>query len=71
MKDICKATNSIKKSTVGTTAYLRALGESKGLAVEKFRAEVQEELKDQEGDSLLHYIVFMMLKLLLKFRKAI
>ena len=47
--DICKATNSITKSTVETTAYLRALSKSRGLDITEFCRQVQDELKDQEG----------------------
>ena len=53
LADIRKASKSIRKSTVETTAYLRALGKSKGLDIQTFRKEVQEELQNQDG--MLHF----------------
>ena len=45
LDDIRKCTKSVQKSTIETTAYLRALGHSKGLDVGKFRDEVQKEME--------------------------
>ena len=56
--EIRKATKSINKSTVETTAYLRALGESKGLKVENFRKQVEDELQDDQGNYLELYVKF-------------
>ena len=49
LDDIHEATKSISKSSVETTAYLRALSNSKGLDVKKICQEVQDELQEEKS----------------------
>ena len=49
LDDIHEATKCISKSSVETTAYLRALSNSKGLDVKKFCQEVQDELQEEKS----------------------
>ena len=49
LDDMRKCTKSIEKSTIETTAYLRALGESKGLNVAKFREEIKREMENEKN----------------------
>ena len=46
LDDIRKCSKSVEKSTIETTAYLRALGESKGLNIAKYRDEVKREIEN-------------------------
>ena len=44
LEDITKCIHSVGKQSVETTAYLQALGVSKGLNVAKFHEQVQQDL---------------------------
>ena len=44
MKDISQSCKKIEKSSVESTAYFRALGEAKGLNMDKHRIQVEREL---------------------------
>ena len=45
MEDIRKCTESVQKSNIEQTAYFRAWGEKNNLDLEKYRKQVQDELK--------------------------
>ena len=45
MKEMRDCIKKVGKSGIETTAYLHALGESKGLNVDKYRHQVQKELE--------------------------
>ena len=47
MDGICKASDSVEISSVETTAYLRALGDQKGLDMGKYRDQVKKEMRVQ------------------------
>ena len=51
LDDMRKCTKSVEKSTIETTAYLRALGESKGLNVAKFREEIKREMENEKTNN--------------------
>ena len=48
LDDIRKCTKKIAKSSDESTAYFRALGKFKGLDMDKFRKEVQQEQEAEE-----------------------
>ena len=49
LKEISNCSKKIAKSGIETTAYLRALGEAKGLNVDKHHHQVEKEL-NQDGE---------------------
>ena len=51
LKKIDDASLKIGKSSVETTAYLRALGEEKKLNVDKHRKDVEAELEQASKDT--------------------
>ena len=53
MKDLRKCSQKVGKSGVETTAYLRALGEAKGLNVKKHRRQVEKEIDEDVEEGLL------------------
>ena len=60
LKEIRQSCKTIGKSSLEITAYLCALGESKGLNVEKHRKQVQRELqKDSDEEGTFANIPFM------------
>ena len=58
LEDIRKCSKSVEKTTLETTAYLRALGESKGLNIAKFRDEVRKEMENDKGTAQLSGILY-------------
>ena len=66
MEDIRKCMQKIGKSSVETTAYFRALGAAKGLNMQKFRKEVEEEVDIESGEKgfwTFHRKIFCILHL--------
>ena len=58
LKKIGRCSDTLGKSGIKMTAYLHALGESKGLNIEKHRKQVEKELKNNsEEDGSIPFIV--------------
>ena len=56
LKRIGSSCKTLGKTGLETTAYLRALGESKGLNVDKHRKQLETELKSDSEDGICKYI---------------
>ena len=54
LSTIRQTTQSVKHSSLETTAYLRALGANKGLNVAKFHEEIQREMDEKNEVELLY-----------------
>ena len=60
MGQLEKASESVSQNSVEQTAYFRALGEKNGLNLDKYRAQVQQELAAKvpiKGDEIAVYLL--------------